>query len=401
MTSIEWYWLWIGIALAFSVAWINGANNAANAIGSAVGAKAISVRKALWLAALFDLLGSITYGQFVSSTLLKGIVDTSLINSPRIIVIGMSAALFSTALWVIISTLLKVPMSISQAIVGGVLGFGIVIVGVENVNWSKIIEIIASWIYLPFLSIILSITLYKLYVAITRNLTIKRLMVLSASFMFIMLFTTIFLLNVKTLYATDLSFAILNSAIPSLILSLILVAYVRRRVSNDLTHAREYVFRLLLLSSCMAMSFSHGANDVANSAGPLAGILYVYSEGRVPPGSVAIPFYAILLSGIGISIGILTWGYSIIETIGEKITVLTIETAFIAQFSGALTTLIVTRLGLPVSTTVAIVGAITGVGLARGVKNVDYRTLFRIIAMWFIGFPVVAGLTALIMYLGR
>ncbi|MEM1825924.1 MAG: inorganic phosphate transporter, partial [Desulfurococcaceae archaeon] len=120
----------------------------------------------------------------------------------------------------------------------------------------------------------------------------------------------------------------------------------------------------------------------------------------IPGYLVDIPFTAILLSGIGISLGIIMWGYRVVETIGEKITTLTIETGFIAQFSGSLTILIVTRLGLPVSTTVAIVGAITGVGLARGVRSINTKTIFKIITMWFIGFPAVAGLTALLTFIG-
>ena len=399
MPEIEWYWLIVGGGLAFAVAWINGANNAANAIGSAVGAKALSVRKALWLAALFDFLGAIIFGKFVSMTLLKGIVDTSAINSPYHIVVGMTAALFATTLWVVLATLLKVPMSISQAIVGGVLGFGIVVLGVDGVNWDKIIEIIASWIYLPFLSIAITIALYKTYTFIIRRLTFNRLVLVATVFMGLTVFATVFLLNVKTLKVTDLIYAVYTSLVPALLISVALVFYAKLRLSRDIVKAREEIFKILLVASCAAMAFSHGANDVANSAGPLAGILYVYEKGRVPPGTVTIPFNALFLSASGIALGILIWGYSVVETIGEKITTLTIETAFIAQFSASIATLIVTRMGLPVSTTVAIVGAITGVGLARGVRNVNFKTLVKIITMWFLGFPVVAGITSLIVYL--
>ena len=399
MASIEWYWVVIGSALAFAVAWINGANNAANAIGSAVGAKALSVRKALWLAATFDFLGAIIFGKFVSMTLLKGIVDTSTISSPYIIVVGMTAALFATALWVVIATLLKVPMSISQAIVGGVTGFGIVVLGMEGVNWAKLFEIIASWIYLPFMSIAITFILYKTYMYIMRSITLNRLIIVATIFLGLTIFTTIFLLNVKTLKVSDLAYALTTSIVPALVISGVFIVYTKYKIPRDIKQARDHIFKILLVASCAAMAFSHGANDVANSAGPLAGILYVYTRGAVPPGQVTIPFNALLLSASGIALGILIWGYSVVETIGEKITTLTIETAFIAQFSASIATLIVTRLGLPVSTTVAIVGAITGVGLARGVKSVNFKTLFKIISMWFLGFPVVASITALIVYI--
>lgn len=393
METLEWYWLYIGGVLAFAVAWINGANNAANAIGSAVGSKALTIRQALWLAAIFDFTGAILFGKYVSMTLLKGIADVSLIESARVIVIGMTAALFATALWVVIATILKVPMSISQAIVGGVTGFGIVVVGYTGVNWGKLLEIIASWIYLPFLAIAVSITLYKLYRVVISRLTRTRLILLAMVFFYITVFTTSFLLSVKTLKVSDLLSAITSSLIASTVLSLVFGLYTSYSTPRDIVSAREHVFRLLLIASCAAMAFSHGANDVANSAGPLAGIMYAVNEGRVPV-TVTIPFEALALSAIGIASGILIWGYSVVETIGEKITTLTIETAFIAQFSASITTLIVTRLGLPVSTTVAIVGAITGVGLARGISSVNFKTLAKIVSMWFLGFPVVAGITA-------
>ncbi len=399
METVEWYWLLIGGVVAFAVAWINGANNAANAIGSAVGAKALSVKKALWFAALFDFLGAIIFGNFVSMTLLKGIVDTSTISSPRIIVIGMTAALFSTALWVILATLLKIPMSISQAIVGGVTGFGIVVVGYSGVNWGKLVEIIASWIYLPFLSMLIAVALYKLFIFLIKRIDQKRLLLLATVFFYITVFTTVFLLNVKTLKVSDLAYALTISITVSLVFTIVFTTYVYKTIPSEIDRARDYVFKILLIASCAAMAFSHGANDVANSAGPLAGIIYAVYKGTIPSHGVSIPFPALALSATGIALGILIWGYSVVETIGEKITLLTIETAFIAQFSASISTLIVTRMGLPVSTTVAIVGAIAGVGLARGVSSVNFKTLFKIISMWFLGFPVVAGLTILIMYL--
>lgn len=397
---IDYMFLIVGGFAAFLVAWVNGANNAANAIGSAVGSGMMSIRKALWFTALFDLLGALFFGKFVSITLLRGIVNISIIDDPLIVVIGMITALFSTGLWLIITTLLKIPMSISQAIVGAILGFGLVTVGFSQINWSKVFEIIASWIYLPFVSIVLSIILYRIHSRIVSKPSYLRFIIVYNVFTTCILFTTIFLLLVKTTRITDVFYAFTLSIIISISISLLSTAIIHRILPKNIDYAREFVFKTLLFFSCMAMAFSHGANDVANSAGPLAGIIYIYEQGRIPGDLVDIPFTAILLSGIGISLGIIMWGYRVVETIGEKITTLTIETGFIAQFSGSLTILIVTRLGLPVSTTVAIVGAITGVGLARGVRSINTKTIFKIITMWFIGFPAVAGLTALLTFIG-
>ncbi len=395
---LGWYWLIIGGAAAFLVAWINGANNAANAIGTAVGAKALDVKKALILAATFDFLGAIIYGRFVSMTLLKGIVDTSSIGDAYVIVVGMVSALFATGIWVILATIFKIPMSISQAIVGGVTGFGIVVLGLEGINWAKITEIIASWLYLPFLSAFVALGLYKLFVMIISRLTRIRLLIASTLLYFIMIFTTVFLLNIKTLKVSDLLYAVSSSILISVLFTIPFIVYFKLRVPHDIIEARKHVFRLLLIVSAAAMAFSHGANDVANSAGPFTGVMFAVTEGYIPT-KVTIPFTSLLLSAIGIASGILIWGYSVIETIGEKITALSIESAFIAQFSGSIAVLIVTRMGLPVSTTVSIVGAVAGVGFAKGIKAVNLKLLSKIVAAWFIGFPFVAGLTGLFVYL--
>ncbi len=389
---MEIYWLIIGGAAAFLVAWINGANNAANAIGTAVGSKALNVKQALWLAAVFDFTGAMLFGSFVSKTLLKGIVDTSQIGSAYIIVVGMISALFATGIWVLIATFLKIPMSISQAIVGGVTGFGIAVLGFEGVNWAKITEIVISWLVLPFMSALIALGLYYILVVLTKEIKRRNLIILALILYFIMVFETALLLGIKTLKVSDLFYAVSTSLFYTIILLIPFAVYLHYKTPQDPREARNFVFRILLIASAAAMAFSHGANDVANSAGPLSGIIYAVYENRVPQ-KVTIPLPALALSAFGIASGILIWGYSVIETIGEKITPLAIDTAFIAQFSGSIAVLIVTRLGLPVSTTVSIVGAVAGVGLARGVKNVNMKLLGKIVAAWFIGFPVVAGLT--------
>ena len=394
---MELYWLLIGGAAAFLVAWINGANNAANAIGTAVGSRALSVKQALWFAALFDFTGAMIFGRFVSKTLLKGIVDTSQIGSAYIIVVGMISALFATGIWVIIATLLKIPMSISQAIVGGVTGFGLMVLGVEGVNWAKITEIIISWLVLPFMSAVIAIGLYYLLVKLTREITRRNLIILALTLYTLMVYTTALLLGIKTLKISDIVYALLESLVYTIIFLVPFAVYIYHKTPREPREAKRFMFRLLLIASAAAMAFSHGANDVANSAGPLSGVIYAVFYDSVPS-RVTIPIEALALSAFGIASGILIWGYSVVETIGEKITPLGIDTAFIAQFSGSIAVLIVTRMGLPVSTTVSIVGAVAGVGLARGVSNVNLRLLAKIITAWFIGFPFVAGLTALMLF---
>lgn len=393
-------WLYAGLVAAFLVAWINGANNAGNAIGTVVGARVLSARKALLAAAFFDFVGALVFGEFVSVTLMRGIVDPSRIESLDLLLFGMCASLLATFIWVFLSTLLKVPMSISQAIVGAVLGFGLAAVGSSAIAWRKVFEVVASWIYLPFMSIAISLALYKLYTQISSKASWKGFVMLGAVFMFLTVFTTVFLLIVKAARIEDLAFATGVSSTVSLIVAGAYATYARFRVPRGRTEeAKKEVFKHLLVTSCMAMAFSHGANDVANAAGPLAAVVYTVENGNPPGPGTPVPTFAIALSAAGISLGIIMWGYRILETIGEQITPLSPETGFIAQFSGALTTLVVTRLGLPVSTTVAVVGAIAGVGIARGVEYLNVKTLLKIVAMWFIGFPLVATLSAIMVWI--
>ncbi|MEM0355659.1 MAG: inorganic phosphate transporter [Desulfurococcaceae archaeon] len=389
---MEYTLLITGFIGAILLAWINGANNAGNAIGSAIGSKAISIKKALWLASLFELLGGVLFGHFVSLTLLRGLFDINLINDPKTSLIGLNIAIFATVAWVFLATLFRVPMSISQAIVGGMLGFGLATIGLERINWFKVGEIVASWIYLPFLSMAISVFLYKLFVKLTVSINWFKLSILFLSFCYINIFSATLLLMAKSIKLLELRNSIIYSAIISTLLTLAMYIPITRIKFKSLAEAKEKMFRLLLLISCLSMAFSHGANDVANSAGPLSGIIYLVNEEKIPE-TASIPIIPLLVSSIAISLGVLLWGYRVAETIGEKITTLTVETGFIAQFSGSITVLIVTRLGLPVSTTVAIVGSIGGVGLARGLRYVNLKTLFKIILTWFIGFPTIMVLS--------
>ncbi|RLG84297.1 MAG: hypothetical protein DRO40_01740 [Thermoprotei archaeon] len=388
-------WLMLSGFAAFLVAWINGANNAADAIGTAIGARALGLKKALYIAALFDFIGAMLFGRYVSVTLLKGIVDTSMFNNVSIVVYGMTSALLATSLWTIFATWCRIPMSISQAIVGGIVGFGIVSAGIDGINWSKVLAIVIAWILVFLLSGVIAMCFYKLLSPVTRSLNINRLIGISDVLIFIFIFLISFLYTVnwssKQTIIWCLGISVTMSSIAMLLWHVILLAH----LPKDVRSAKNFIFRSLLLISVMFIAFSHGAGDVANSAGPLAGIMYAVTLGYIPRGDVHIPYEILVFCGAGIAIGILSWGYRVVKTIGEKITPLNIETAFMAQFSGSIAKLVMTRLGLPVSTTAAIVGAVAGLGFARGSKNVDKGTLFTIILTWFIAFPVVAFMTIL------
>ncbi len=382
---MEYIWLVIGFAAALFVAWNNGSNNAANAIGTVVGAHALNLRRALYLAAFFDFLGAILFGGFVSKTIMKGIVDVSLINDSSIIIRGMIAALIATGLWVLLASWIKIPMSISEGIVGGVIGFGLAAMGVQSINWSMVSIIVSSWIILPIFSAILALALYLLYEKMFEK---ERLIpYVAISSLFLMVFSTLFLLMVKTLKLSDIVRVIAVSISAGLLASVIFALLYAFKLSKSSNRA-SIMIKVLLLVAAASMAFSHGANDVANSAGPLSAILYVYQYGEVPK-VVGVSEIALIITAAGIAIGILSWGHRVVETIGERITTLTYSSAFTAQLSASLSVLIITRIGLPVSTTIAIVGSVAGVGLAKGFKAVDRRTLARIITTWIVALPAV------------
>ncbi len=387
-------WIILATIAAFLVAWVNGANNAANAIGTAVGSKALTLKKALILTATFDFVGAILFGRFVSKTLLKGIVDIHAYTNPYIVMYGMFCALLATGLWVIAATWFKIPMSISQAIVGGVMGLGLGTLGPGVIDWGKISIILFSWYTLPFFSGLVAIGIYYFMSKYLAKISINKLPIMSVILFAIFVFTTVFLLSVKTMKMSDLVFALKYSIGLALALSVPFYIIFKHKMPKTLEGANRYTYRALLIMAAATMAFSHGANDVANSAGPLTGVLIIAFEHRVPA-VVSIPMEVLALCAAGIAIGILMWGYKVVETIGEKITTLTVQTAFIAQFSASIAVLIVTRLGLPVSTTVAIVGAVAGIGFAKGVKNVNIKLLMKIITVWTAAVPVVALMSAI------
>ncbi len=388
--------LWIVLAsiVAFLVAWVNGANNAANAIGTAVGSKALTLKKALILTATFDFVGAILFGRFVSKTLLKGIVDIHAYTNPYIVMYGMFCALLATGLWVIAATWFKIPMSISQAIVGGVLGFGLATQGINVINWERIIIIVSSWFVVPLISIIVTILLYYAISFFLNRASVNSLPLIATSLYTAFLFIVLFLLILKNGGLNEVVYALGYSLSFACATGVLFYLLFKIKIPKASEEARNFTYKVLLIMAVATMAFSHGAHDVANSAGPLTGIMVIAFKHTIPY-RIGIPYSILALCAAGISIGILMWGYSVVETIGEKITTLTTQSAFIAQFSASLIVLVITRLGIPTSTTGAIIGAVAGVGFARGIRNVNIKLLIKILIIWAIAAPIVALLAAL------
>lgn len=385
-------WLALAGAGALFLAWIDGANNAANSVGAPIGSGAMRAKQAIALAAAFELLGGLLYGQFVSVTLMRGIVKPEAVG-PRELAVGMTFALLTSGAFVYAATRAKIPVSVTQSVVGGIVGFGLAVGGVGAIDWARLAWVVSAWLLVPLAAMALAFAEYKLFSRLGGAVGKRALLVGGLLF-----FATSSLATTLYAYSPGAPGGVAAGLAAAGALSAGYIAFVKRGLPRDELEARSYIYRTLLAASSAAMAFSHGANDVSNPSGPLAGVMYSVLEGETPRGRVAVPFPVIAFSAIGLAAGILTWGYSVVETIGERITVLSLESAFVAQFAASQLTLIAVWLGLPTTTTGAIVGSVAGVGLARGVMSVNARLVAKITLTWFAGVAVTALATFLLTY---
>lgn len=380
-----------GFIGAFMLAWIDGANNAANSIGTLIGVKALDVRKALLVAAVFELIGGLVYGHYISTTLTSTLINTSEVQ-PTIIAPGFTIALFTSFMIVYTATRIHIPFSISIVVVGALSGVALA-VKPESLNLALLAGLLVLWIIIPFTGTAAGFLYYKLYAFLRsrRNIYVRTVIPL-------LLLYTVF--TISAVYMAIPSELVGNIALSSTIMAIIavpplLVILYTRRATSSRVEAREdledFVSRFnnkMLLASSSILAFTHGGHDVANASAPLMVILE--STGSEYSNRMLL---ILAYSSLGISMGVLMWGISVARTIGEEITLLSPESALIANIAGAQATLIVTRLGLPSSMVGIIVGSIMGVGFARGVSKVNTGLFTRILAYWYIGFTIAMILT--------
>jgi PiT family inorganic phosphate transporter len=379
----------IGVAslVAFLLAWIDGANNAGNSLGTLIGAKALPLRRALIIAGVAEFVGGVLYGGFISETILRKVVNPAAFN-PISYAVGLTIAMFITFLLILAVTRRKIPFSITQTLIGVLTGFSLGNTGGRATNLALVSGLLGLWIVLPILGIVAGLFSYKLYEFFIGFKKPWMTIILVVTYFNIFSVSTVLLLTPPTgledywyvLIATVL--AVFN-AIP--IYSLIKVAGATRKLELDT--GRIFPPEALALSSGM-IAFTHGAHDVANSAAPLTGVIAALSLNSIPEEGLTVNPFALLLCSGGLSAGIITWGLRVARTIGEEITVLNNDSAFIANFSASVTTLFLTRMGLPSSMTGLVLGSVAGVGLAKGVGNVNLRLVIRILWYWYLGFAL-------------
>ncbi len=485
MTGTEIFLLGSILVIGLYAAWNIGANDVANAMGTSVGSGALTLKRAVILAAVFEFLGAVIVGSNVAETVRKKMFDPEQLtviygsNGAYVLACGMIASLLAAGTWLMIATWKSWPVSTTHSIVGAVVGFGCVALGVELVEWGKVGIITAGWVVSPLLSGAIA---YVLFTLLLKAVFFKRDPVTAAKTLAPWLvFLVMIVLCGVTAYkglkpmwarfdidpfelkailltgATALTLGGIGGLVTRHLLrdfhavdetgvNPLLHADVARSLGKAMMHLKrvrantdgglnteaeellgkleamhsesvkrtsfgtdsaelqrvEKIFVYLQILTACFVAFAHGANDVANAIGPLSAGWQAVRTGEVTL-KAGVPLWALGLGGVGIVFGLATWGWRVIQTVGERITELTPSRGFCAEFAAAVTILLASVLpfGLPVSTTHTLVGAVLGVGAARGLGALNLRTMRDIFASWAITIPAGAFLSIVFFYVLR
>lgn len=408
----NWGFVFMGLAVLFGLymTWGIGANDVANAMGTSVGSGAITVKQAIIIAAIFEFAGAFIAGGQVTKTIRKGIIDpSSITGSPEILVYGMLAALLAAAIWLMVASHRGWPVSTTHTIVGAIVGFAVSGIGMHAVHWDKIGGIVASWVVSPLvgglIALVLMLSVRKLI--LNTDNPLRQAKRWGPFYVFLVGFIVSLVTLFKGLKHLEIDLSVPMSFTVATVFGVV-VAIVGRVLMNQVQvdeqsersfhyASVEKAFTPLMIFTACAMAFAHGSNDVANGIGPMAAVISIVSSG----GEVAqnaLPIWILILGGGGIVIGLATLGYKVMQTIGHDITELTPTRGYCATLAAASTVVIASKTGLPVSTTHIAVGAVMGVGLARGIGALDLRVLGSIIVSWLITLPVGAVLAALFFF---
>lgn len=401
----------LSIIFGLYMTWGIGANDLANAMGTSVGAGAVTVKQAVCIAIIFEFLGAVLAGGHVTKTIRKGIIDpTAIINNPEILVYGMLAALLAAAIWLMTASAKGWPVSTTHSIIGALIGFAIVGIGPEAVKWGKVGSVVMSWVISPAIggtiSFLLVISTRKLIFDTDNPLANAKKYAPGYIFLvgFIISLVTLF----KGLKHLHLELTTPQSFLVAVFFGLVTAGIgwsFTRRIKDDPTANRSFsyasvekVFTPMMLFTACAMAFAHGSNDVANGIGPLAAIYSIVSSGGEVMQKSELPLWILLLGGGGIVLGLITLGYRVMLTVGKRITELTPSRGFCAELAAATTVVLASRTGLPVSTTHILVGSVLGVGLARGIGALDLRVVLNIIISWLVTLPAGAVMAMVIFF---
>lgn len=402
----------IAAFFGFIMAWGIGANDVANAMGTSVGSGVLTIKKAVIIAMIFEFAGAYLAGGEVTNTVRKGIIDPALFtDQPHLLVYGMISALLAAGFWLLIASYQGWPVSTTHSIIGAIIGFACVSVGPDAVEWSQISSIIGSWIITPIIAGVISYLLFTSAQLLIFNH--QNPIIAAKRFVPFYMFLAGFVLSLVTIKKGLSHVGLHIGHWEGLFLAFlvgIVIAIIGRVVINQLhidPHADkqmhytnvEKIFAVLMVMTACSMAFAHGSNDVANAIGPLAAVVSVISHHGAIEAQADLAWWILPLGGLGIVAGLAILGHHVIATVGKGITHLTPSRGFAAELSAASTVVIASGTGLPISTTQTLVGAILGVGMARGIGALNLGIIRKIVISWVITLPAGAVFAIIFFYI--
>ena len=405
LTDVSFLYISLACIAGLFMAWGIGANDVANAMGTSVGSKALTITSAVILASIFEFLGAFLAGGEVTSTIRKGIVDPQLYNdNPEIFIVGMLSSLLAAGSWLLIASYRGWPVSTTHSIVGAIVGFALITKGLNSVSWGVVGNIAASWVTSPLMSATLAILIYFS----AKKLILEKADQVTAAVRIIPFYAALVTFVICLVTAkkglkyvgfqwTDQEVFIFSAILSSFIL---IISSITLNLKKELLLDKnndfggvEAAFAFLMVITACSVAFAHGSNDVANAIGPLAAIVStVNSENQILTTSMTPP-WILFLGAIGIVIGLATLGYRVMQTVGEKITTLTPSMGFSAEMATSVTVILASFIGFPISTTHTLVGAVIGVGIAKSVSKVDFNQVLKIVISWVVTIPTGAIFT--------
>jgi len=411
---MEYSVLLLTLAAVFGLfmAWGIGANDVANAMATSVGSRALSLRTAIIIAAIFEFTGAFLAGGEVTSTIRKGMIDAGLLSgTPELLVYGMLASLLAAGVWLMIATRYGLPVSTTHSIIGAIVGFAAVVISIEAVKWDKVGSIVMSWVVSPVLAGTISYLLFRSvqFLILNTSNPLKN----AKRYVPVYIFLTGFVISLVTLFKglkhlgleipqRDSYLIATGIGIIAMIIGHLMIRRLKFHPEKEKAyhfHSVELVFGVLMIFTACAMAFAHGSNDVANAIGPVAAVVSIVNSGGVIGEQSPIPNWVLLLGAMGIVAGLMTYGHKVIATVGSSITDLTPSRGFCGELAASSTVVLASGIGLPISTTHTLVGAILGVGFARSISALNLRVIGSIFMSWIITLPAGALLAVLFFYI--
>ena len=412
---MEYAYIYIGLALGFGLfmAWGIGANDVANAMATSIGSGALTIKQALLVAAVFEFAGAVLAGGEVTSTIRKGMVDSAVFaDKPEVLIFGMLAALLAAAFWLLIASRNGWPVSTTHSIVGAIIGFAVVGVGFDAVSWGKVGTIAMSWVISPLVAGIIAYFIFTSIkgLILVRKKPFQRARKYAPYYIFVAVSLIVLVTIFKGLKHLGLELETWQAYSAALLIGLAVTLigkqlidklHIDEKASRRFQHKKvEQVFAALMVITACSMAFAHGSNDVANAIGPIAAVLSTVNEGAVAQ-KAGLPIWVLVVGGLGIVIGLGTYGVRVIKTVGKSITELTPVRGFSAEIAAAFTIVVASGTGMPISTTHTLVGAVLGVGLVKGMRAINLAVVGKIFLSWVITIPAGAILSVFFFLLLR